>query len=1031
MLSCSKISFNQANTYFDHAEEYYTKNLSCYDRWHGLCAKSNGLKGDLSPEEFKCVVGHIQKYSQREYPGIDCTFSAPKSVSLAMAYNETTKADMIRAHQQAVEKIVSKIEIEYMQTRHKKKIVKTMNMQAAEFVHLMARPTKANNYVPDLDLHSHLVIMNTTMYQGQNLAADFRKLLDNGSIKSLGLEYRQELAKELQDMGYQLELTDARNGFFELSGFSRDIIESYSHRRQEVLKTANEKNISDMQEATRISKVAKERGEAGFVDVCEAVKKDLFTANNFILQKEEHREYERNYRTNRGHEKEPENQPEVSNSESSRRLPSVADIRGTRGEKDFINGAGGISLQNMQPRGMDVGQEPQEPSMLLSESGLHSLAKLQQQKIRDYYLRISDAQYKGQRAKRIEQLAQEVVQQLSLEKYAFTLPEVKHRLMAAGLLECINEQEAKRAIESTGVINLGRIERAGKASDDVYLTTEQNIQIEADIVERMKAGKGKIIANVPTLEASIQLLKRIESQAIANGITDFAVSMPKAGYSDEQAQAIHHILTSHDRYIGIQGLAGTGKTTMMQRLKWVADEMGIEVKGACFTGKAADGLQAESEITSNTIHGFLNQLSGSKGGVGNWDFTHIEHLPEGKREIWAVDEAGLVDMHLMNQLQQAAEARGAQVVLLGDVDQLPPVGSGEPLRQMEEAGMQTAYLTDIKRQKDSKLLKAVQESVNGDHLNTFEILEAKGNYHEIAVRKERMETITKEVSSIPLLKYVDNNKLCQLLLVSTNADRKAYNQAIREAYLRKGELQQGNKFTISVQKNGELLSEQRYFAPGDRVIFSRNDSSLKVKNGTLGTIVSIQGARITVRTDSKHDITFDTTQYNSIDYAYAVTSYKAQGMTVNKVVVDMSTKGTPQNRNALYVDISRAKYDAVVYTDDKQKLEQATKRFVKKVTGKDFAKKLSKMRQMQSDDIIAKYRYKAVDTSRQEAAVVSMDRFMHNFFAPNHELLRELHLAAERQKSARVAKEAKSHSVEKHLQPTIQKEKSQDSGLSR
>lgn len=676
-----------------------------------------------------------------------------------------------------------------------------------------------------------------------------------------------------------------------------------------------------------------------------------------------------------------------------------------------------------------MGSGQQKPFLLLSESSFNELAKLQQEEISNYYLRVSNAEYKGQRAKRIEKIAHDVIKQLSLEKYAFTLPEAQYRLRTAGFIEFINEQEAKRAIESTGVINLGRIERADKLSEDVYLTTKQNIQIEADIVEKMQAGKGKIMANVPTLEASIRLLEKVESQAIANGITDFAVSKPKAGYSDEQAQAIHHILTSQDRYIGIQGLAGTGKTTMMQRLKWVADEMGIEVKGACFTGKAADGLQTESEIASNTIHGFLNKLSCNKGGLGEWDFSKIEPLPKGKREIWAVDEAGLVDMHLMNQLQQAAEARGAQVVLLGDVDQLPPVGSGEPLRQMEEAGMHTAYLTDIKRQKDCKLLQAVQESVSGEHLTTFEILESQGNYREIDIRKKRMEAIVKEISSIPLVKYVEKDKLYQLLLVSTNADRKAYNQAIREAYIEKGELQQGNKYTISVQKNGKTISEQRYFTPGDRIIFTRNDSSLKVKNGTLGRIISIQWPRMTVRTDSERDITFDMTQYTHIDYAYAVTSYKAQGMTVNKVVADMSTNGAPQNRNALYVDISRAKYEAVVYTDNKKKLERETKNFVKKVTGKDFSQKISGLRQMQSKDIAEKYRYKAIDTSRQEAMAATMDRFIKNFLEPNNEIMHEIHLAAEKQRMANIENEKKRCLMKQQISNMEPKEHSRDYGL--
>ena len=128
----------------------------------------------------------------------------------------------------------------------------------------------------------------------------------------------------------------------------------------------------------------------------------------------------------------------------------------------------------------------------------------------------------------------------------------------------------------------------------------------------------------------------------------------------------------------------------------------------------------------------MNKLEGRGGADApqgeikqEWNFENVQKASG--REIWAVDEAGLVDMNLMNELQKAAEARGAQVLLLGDPDQLPPVGAGEPLRQMEKEGMATAHLTDIRRQKDTELLRAVRESVKGDHLITYEKLDKAGN----------------------------------------------------------------------------------------------------------------------------------------------------------------------------------------------------------------------------------------------------------------------------------------------------------------
>ena len=308
------------------------------------------------------------------------------------------------------------------------------------------------------------------------------------------------------------------------------------------------------------------------------------------------------------------------------------------------------------------------------------------------------------------------------------------------------------------------------------------------------------------------------------------------------------------------------------------------------------------------------------------------------REIWVVDEAGLVDNHLMEQLQKAAEARQVQVVLSGDYDQMPAIGAGEPLRMMIEQGAGTAYLEDIRRQRDMELLEAVIESVKGDHLKTYEILERRGDYQEIKGKEERQARIKEEMTILPLEEYRKN-----LLLVTTNADRKAYNEKIRAEYVRRGELEQGEKYRIKVQRGEKEIEESRNFAAGDRIIFTANDKRLGVKNGMMGRIGKIEGKNFEIELDEGKRIKLNIEEYGHIEHSYAVTNYKAQGMTVEKVVVEMNTESVLQNRNALYVDISRAKTRAIVFTDNKAKLEHQTRNFAHKVTSKDFANKLRKM----------------------------------------------------------------------------------------
>lgn len=203
---------------------------------------------------------------------------------------------------------------------------------------------------------------------------------------------------------------------------------------------------------------------------------------------------------------------------------------------------------------------------------------------------------------------------------------------------------------------------------------------------------------------------------------------------------------------------------------------------------------------------------------------------------------------------------------------------------MEEAGMATAYLQDIRRQKDIELLHAVKASVAENPLKTFEILESKGQYHEIKSAKERQCVIVKAITQLAPQEYLNGNTLQNLLLVSSNADRQTNNQAIRNTYVAQGVLSPGDTYNITVNKDDNLIQEQRNFSLGDRIIFTANDSRLGVKNGTLGQIKSIHDGYFIVQTDNGKKVSFSIQQYNHLDHAYALTSYKGQGMTVSNVL---------------------------------------------------------------------------------------------------------------------------------------------------
>ena len=830
MMSGTPISYEQAINYFERSKEYYTKNLTNYDKWHGKLGKRLGVVGELSKEQFDLLGKELLDRGRKKRIGFDATFSAPKSVSLAMAESEEAKEKIIEIHQRAVQTLIEKIENEKIETRKDYKRIKTGNIVCGEFVHFLNRNE-------ELDLHSHCIIFNMTECEEKTMTIDYKNLLDEK--KQLGLEYRRELAAGLKEAGYKLKLTDERQGFFEVEGFDRETVMEYSSRRREILKEAEKQGTT----------------------------------------------------TGKGKQ--------------------LANL-GTRKSKDENSNLSSI-LEEVRTELYESGK------IRIERTGVNERA-------RDSSVGKPSRAERAERRQRLEEAVRRVIKKLSSEKYAFTEAECKKRIMAAGLLENVKEKEAEKLMEKMKLVRLGRIEGDYK---NEYLTTEENIKREKSIVERMKKGKGQIKSL--RMEESEERLRKIREE---KGLKP----------NEEQTAVIHHIMTSADRYVCVQGLAGTGKTYTMKTLKEICESSGIEIKGLSFTGKAAAGLEEESGIKSETIHGFLNKLEKESGvevekveGIKQeWDFSKIQAVT--KREIWVVDEAGLVDNHLMEQLQKAAEARQVQVVLSGDYEQMPAIGAGEPLRMMIEQGAGTAYLEDIRRQRDMELLEAVIESVKGDNLKTYEILDKRGDYQEIKGKEERQERIKEEMTILPLDEYRKN-----LLLVTTNADRKAYNEKIRAEYVKRGELEQGEKYRIKVQRGEKEIEESRNFAAGDRIIFTANDKRLGVKNGMMGRLGNIEGKIFEIELDEGKRIKLNIEEYGHIEHSYAVTNYKAQGMTIEKVVVEMNTESVLQNRNALYVDISRAKTRAIVFTDNKAKLEHQTRNFAHKVTSKDFANKLRKM----------------------------------------------------------------------------------------
>ena len=115
---------------------------------------------------------------------------------------------------------------------------------------------------------------------------------------------------------------------------------------------------------------------------------------------------------------------------------------------------------------------------------------------------------------------------------------------------------------------------------------------------------------------------------------------------------------------------------------------------------------------------------------------------------------------------------------------------------------------------------------------------------------------------------------------------------------------------------------------GDRLQFRAPDRTLKVANGEFATVVGLDAQRATLRLDSKREVSASLAHLRRIDHGYASTSHAAQGATVDRVIVNIDATRSAQlvNRKQFYVSLSRARYDARLYTDDASALRRALAR---------------------------------------------------------------------------------------------------------
>jgi len=256
MLSVKKIeSLGQAQTYYKHyiKDDYYQKK-DVVGHWYGKGAATLGLAGEIKMDDWNNLLEGRDKNGQQivspgqkriknengtvsfvssHCPGTDLTFSAPKSFSmLALIPSEHQDRSLMDVFDKAIDNTLSFIEKNYSQYRLKRneelKIVKTDNLVVGKYKHLTSRETE--NALPDPNMHTHAFTMNITergdQFRGLNNTPFYQNKIFFGQI------FRAELGALTLQKGYRIKGDE--NGFWEIEGVSRESIEVFSKRHQEI-----------------------------------------------------------------------------------------------------------------------------------------------------------------------------------------------------------------------------------------------------------------------------------------------------------------------------------------------------------------------------------------------------------------------------------------------------------------------------------------------------------------------------------------------------------------------------------------------------------------------------------------------------------------------------------------------------------------------------------------------------------------------------------------------------------------------------
>ena len=784
MLSIGALSSAAQGASYYERDGYYAKDDPEHreaSAWAGKGAEELGLKGPVDPATFRAVLeGKVPDGSGTELgrrgkdgeilhrPGRDLTFSAPKSVSLAALVGGDGR--IVEAHDRAVAATLGWVERNAAETRMKDPgtgrmaRVGNQKMVVATFRHDTSRNL-------DPQLHTHSVVAN--MVRGED--GKWRSMANEGLYerqKLIGMLYRNELAASLLKLGYGIEKTHA-DGRFEIAGVPRETIEAFSTRRAEIEAAMAERNLGPSADNPRLAERASLMTRAAKRDVDRGELRDVWQRQAADLGFDVRALVAEAAGKTAAPTRDAAAEPTVG-SGAGRHAPAAVPngIDGTR-----RTGASG--LDRHAPSGepepaRDRGRAPGR------EAGPEDRA----------------------RSPAAEAVAWAMAH-LSEREAVFARTDLFGAALAyaPGTIAIADAEREVAALEKAGTLHAVNVPGAEDS-----LATDRTVGEERETVASMRAGQGR--GGAPMRGWQVQ------------------GHLNKGPLTAGQKDAVKLILSAKDRTVGVQGYAGTGKTTMLDRARTLAEKKGWRMIGLAPSASAVQTLASEAGIESETLQRFLARNAGV--AEGRLTSKGAREMRAGfAKTILVVDEGSLAStVQARDLLRIANELRIPRVVLVGDAKQLDAVDAGKPFAQLQAAGMQTAVMDEIMRQRDPDLKQAVEASLAGEVGKAFEKLgsnvaavKSDNIAGAVAARWLRLDAEARENTGV---------------MAPSHALRQAINGHIRERLAREGRIHGLALETERLVSRGYTNAEKALagnYAAGDVVAFHRPYKRIGVEKG--------------------------------------------------------------------------------------------------------------------------------------------------------------------------------------------------------